>query len=51
MSLKTFSRIQGKLEGQDITNGEMVKKFGYFKLELEASIGCKALKIGTFFFG
>ena len=31
------------LEGQDITR-EMVKKFGYFQLELEASIGCKAWK-------
>lgn len=33
-----------KLEGQDMTHGEMVKKFGYFQLELEASIGCKAWK-------
>ena len=27
-----------------MTHGEMVKKFGYFQLELEASIGCKAWK-------
>ena len=33
-----------KPNGQDMTHGEMIKKFVFFQLELEASIGCKAWK-------
>ena len=33
-----------KLEGSNITHGEIVKKFGDFRLELEAFIGFKAWK-------
>ena len=33
-----------KLEGKEMTHGQMVQKFGDFQLELEASIGCNAWK-------
>ena len=33
-----------KLEGNEMTHGQMIKKFGDFQLELEASIGCNAWK-------